>query len=86
MKSKPGGRRDGKTAGVASEAARKAWITRRKNEKKGGRVEGKKKRVVLLLDKSLLTDMETSCGNAHDLTLAAGIRRAIQDYNDKHLG
>ena len=84
MKSKSSKRHDGKTADVASEAARKAWITRRENEKKGGR-EGKKKRVVLLLDKDLLANLEKSCKNACDPTLTAGIRRAIQDYNDKHL-
>ena len=80
MKSKPARRRDGKTAEVASEAAIKSWITRRKNARQEGHKEGKKKRVVLGIGESLFKKFNFWRGVAGDPTLTDGIRRAMLDY------
>ena len=80
MKSKPARRRDGKNKDVASEAARKSWITRRKNARQEGHKEGKKKRVVLGIGESLFKKFNFWRGVAGDPTLTDGIRRAMQDY------
>ena len=80
MKSKHARRRDGKDPDVASEAARKSWITRRKNARQEGHKEGKKKRVVLGIGESLFKKFNFWRGVAGDPTLTDGIRRAMQDY------
>ena len=79
MKSKPI-RHDGKTAKVASEAAIKSWITRRKNAMQDGHKEGKKKRVMLVLDESFVKDFDFWRDKAGDPTLTDGIRRAMQEF------
>ena len=64
--------------------AKKAAITRKKNKAKREGITGKSKKIVLNLDEALLNDFEKSMTVTHDLTLTAGIRRAMQDYIDKH--
>ena len=86
MKSKHARRRDGKDPDVASEAARKSWITRRKNARKEGPKEGKKKRVMLVIDESLYNRFNYWRDIGGDPTLTDGIRRAMQDYIGKIKG
>ena len=69
---------------AAIKRAKLAAITRKKNRDEREGITGKSKKIVLNLDEALLNDFKKSCDIAHDLTLTAGIRRAIQDYIDKH--
>jgi len=67
-----------------SDRAFKAARTRAKNREMEADVRGESKKILLLLDGSLLEAFQKSRKKAHDMTLTAGIRRAMQDYIDKH--
>ena len=58
--------------------------TRAENRAKEAGIRGESKKILLVLDGSLLEAFQKSRKKAHDMTLTAGIRRAMQDYIDKH--
>ena len=71
---------------AAIKRAKLAAITRKKNRDEREGITGTSKKIVLNLDEALFNDFIKSCDVAHDPTPTAGIRRAIQDYIDKHPG
>ncbi len=66
------------------ERARKAAETRRENRAREEGIRGESRKIIFYLDEFLLDHFDKSRKVAHDLTLTAGIRRAMQDYIDKH--
>ena len=67
-----------------SDRAILAAKTRAKNRALAEGIRGKPQKISLLIDESLLERFEKCRQNAGDHTLTAGIRRAMQDYIDKH--
>ena len=82
----PAHRWDGKSKEKRKDAAKKAADTKRRmkleREKEEGLVE--KKRILLVVDEHLLREFEASRKKALDVSVTAGIRRAMQDYIDRH--
>ena len=82
----PAHRHDGKSKEKRKAAAKKAADTKRRmkleREKEEGLVE--KKRILLAVDERLLREFEASRKKALDVSVTAGIRRAMQDYIDRH--
>ena len=66
------------------ERAKKSAITRAKNRAKEFEIRGETLKILLLLDENLLKDFDKARIIAHDRTLTAGIRRAMQDFIDKY--
>ena len=56
--------------------------TRAENRAKEAGIRGESKKILLVLDENLLRDFNQCRKMAHDLTLTAGIRRAMQEYID----
>jgi len=66
------------------ERAKKSAITRAKNRAKEFEMRGETLKILLSLDENLLKDFNKARIIAHDRTLTAGIRRAMQDFIDKY--
>ena len=65
-----------------SDRAIKAAKTRAAKRAKEAGIRGESKKILLVLDENLLHDFDQCRKMAHDLTLTAGIRRAMQEYID----
>ena len=78
----------GKPINMSREAildrARRSAITRAKNRAKEFGIRGEPKKISLILDGNLVKDFDKARIIAHDPTLTAGIRRAMQDFIDKY--
>tara|TARA_Y100001949_G_scaffold165485_1_gene161268 strand:+ start:350 stop:664 length:315 start_codon:yes stop_codon:yes gene_type:complete len=74
----------GKPINMSREAlqdrARRSAITRAKNRAKEFGIRGEPKKISLILDGNLVKDFDKARIIAHDPTLTAGIRRAMQDF------
>ena len=82
----PAHRFDGKSVPKRKAAAKKAADTKRRMKLEHEKEEGlvKKKRILLVVDERLLREFEASRKKALDVSVTAGIRRAMQDYIDRH--
>ena len=65
-----------------SDRAIKAAKTRAMKRAEEAGIRGESKKILLVLDENLLHDFDQCRKMAHDLTLTAGIRRAMQEYID----
>ena len=82
----PAHRWDGKSKEKRKDAAKKAADTKRRMKLEREKEEGlvKKKRILLVVGEDLLRQFEASRKKALDVSVTAGIRRAMQDYIDRH--
>ena len=68
-------------------SARAVKAARTRAEKRAEEAGAKNaKRILLVLDEALLSDFDKSRKKAHDTTITAGIRHAMQDYIREYRG
>ena len=82
----PAHRWDGKSKEKRKDAAKKAADTKRRMKLEREKEEGlvKKKRILLVVGEDLLRQFEASRKKALDVSVTAGIRRAMQEYIHKY--